>query len=81
MNNPGCQTELAIVSADTLVENPLLAAHVSKLKDAVESMGKDVPFIIVKPAIEDTYMVSILGRGVLFSTFYLPPCSSADLKF
>ncbi|MFD2614676.1 phosphoadenosine phosphosulfate reductase domain-containing protein [Paenibacillus gansuensis] len=61
--NPDCKTELVIVSADVLTENPLLAAHVHRLKEAVDSMGIGVQFIIVEPAITDTYMVTVFGRG------------------
>lgn len=63
MENPNCKTELVIVSANVLTENPLLAAHVRKLKEAVDSMGINVQFIIVEPAITDTFMVTVFGRG------------------
>lgn len=66
MANPDCKTELVIVSADVLTENPLLAVHVRKLKEAVDSMGIGVPFIIVEPAITDTYMVTVFGPEPIF---------------
>lgn len=71
MENPDCTTESVIVSADVLTENPLLAAHVRKLKEAVESLGIGVPFIIVEPAITDTIHVSFYGctHKLAFSSF------------
>lgn len=69
-NHPDCTAELVIISADVLVENPLLQAHVRLLKAAVESMHIGVPFIIVEPPVEDTFMVTVFGRG--YATPSLP---------
>jgi hypothetical protein len=63
LENLDCKDELAIVSAEVLTENPLLAAHCHKLKEAVESTAIGVTFIIVEPAITDTYMVTVFGSG------------------
>ncbi|MCU6793327.1 phosphoadenosine phosphosulfate reductase family protein [Paenibacillus sp. WQ 127069] len=61
--HPHSRAQLFIVSADTGVDNPLMQAHVRRLKEAVDSLGLDIPFLIVEPKIQDSYMVTVFGRG------------------
>lgn len=67
LKHPECKTKVSIVSASTLVENPLLEAHIEKVRDAVATLHLDIPFHIVTPDMENTYMVCVFGRG------YQPP--------
>jgi DNA sulfur modification protein DndC len=67
LNHPECQTKVTIISASTLVENPLLEEHVRKVRNAVATLPINIPFHIVTPDVENTYMVCVLGRG------YQPP--------
>jgi DNA sulfur modification protein DndC len=69
LNNPYCGTEFAIISSDTGVENPLIVTHVRKIKESVESLGLNIPFYIVRPDLENGYLVCVLGRS------YSPPSS------
>lgn len=63
MQNPLMRAQLVIVSADTGVDNPLMQGHVRKLKQAVEGLGMEIPFIIVEPRVQDRYFVMVFGRG------------------
>lgn len=67
ITHPECQTEVTILSASTGVENPLIEAHILKVKEAVDSLSMNLKFIIVRPDIENTYMVCVLGKS------YSPP--------
>ncbi|MEK5358183.1 phosphoadenosine phosphosulfate reductase domain-containing protein [Paenibacillus sp. FSL L8-0709] len=67
LEHPNCKTEVTILSASTGVENPVIESHIQKVKEAVESLSLDIPFIIVRPDIENTYMVCVLAKG------YSPP--------
>ena len=67
MAHPECMTKISVVSADTLIENPLLIVHVYKVKERVESLGLDIDFRVVTPDIEDTFYVCVFGKS------YAPP--------
>ncbi|MGF7036084.1 DNA sulfur modification protein DndC [Paenibacillus mucilaginosus] len=67
LDHPECQTRVTVISADTLVENPLLVAHVNKVKERVESLGLGVDFQLVIPDNGDTFYVCVFGKG------YAPP--------
>ncbi|WP_240416514.1 phosphoadenosine phosphosulfate reductase family protein [Paenibacillus periandrae] len=70
LSHPECKTKLVIVSADTGVENVVFQDHIRKVKTAVGSLPIEIPFLIVKPDINDTYWVCVLGKG------YTPPHSN-----
>lgn len=63
MKHPDSRAKLVIVSADTGVDNPLMQAHVRRLKKAVESLDLHIPFLIVEPKVQDRFMVTVFGRG------------------
>ncbi|WP_240420318.1 phosphoadenosine phosphosulfate reductase family protein [Paenibacillus periandrae] len=63
IQHPQSRAQLVIVSADTGVDNPLMQAHVRRLKKAVESLDLDIPFLIVEPRVQDSFMVTVFGRG------------------
>ncbi|MFC5449174.1 phosphoadenosine phosphosulfate reductase family protein [Paenibacillus aestuarii] len=69
LNHPGCGKELVIISSNTRIENPLIEKHILKVKEAVESLGMNIPFYIVQPDVENTYLTCVLGRS------YAPPSS------
>lgn len=53
LKHPDCKHEITIVSADTLVDNPLILRHLLKMKKVIENycrkIRKEIPFILVKP--------------------------------
>lgn len=67
INHPECMTEVTILSASTLVENPIIEEHILKVKESVESLKMNLNFITVKPDIQNTFMVCVLGHS------YSPP--------
>lgn len=56
-----------VISTDTLVENPIVAAWVSKSLEvmAAASREKDLPFQPrrLTPAVEDSFWVNLIGKG------------------
>jgi DNA sulfur modification protein DndC len=67
LSHPGCMTKISVISADTLIENPLLIEHVYKVRERVESLGLGIKFHVVTPDIDDTFHVCVFGKG------YAPP--------
>jgi len=58
---------LAVVYADTLVENPLIHQHamefLGKVKAYCEDAGIDARILIAQPEVKNTFWVSVIGRG------------------
>jgi DNA sulfur modification protein DndC len=58
---------LAVVYADTLVENPVVHQHVleflGKVKTYCEETGIDVRILIAQPEIRNTFWVNVIGKG------------------
>ena len=58
---------LAVVYADTLVDNPLIHQHVleflEKVKEYCEYTGIDARILIAKPELNNTFWVSVIGKG------------------
>jgi DNA sulfur modification protein DndC len=58
---------LAVVYADTLVENPLIHQHAMEFLGKVEAyckeVGIDVRILIAKPDLKHTFWVNVIGRG------------------
>ena len=56
-----------VITTDTLVENPIVAAWVSKsleqMKQAAQEQGMPIEPHLLNPAVKDTFWVSIIGRG------------------
>ncbi|MBI2388619.1 MAG: DNA phosphorothioation system sulfurtransferase DndC [Deltaproteobacteria bacterium] len=56
-----------VISTDTLVENPIVAAWVSRsletMRTAAESAGIPIVPHRLTPAVEDTFWVNLIGRG------------------
>jgi DNA sulfur modification protein DndC len=56
-----------VISTDTLVENPIVAAWVSKSLDSMRAAAAKVGMPIVPhrltPAVEDSFWVNLIGRG------------------
>lgn len=75
LKNPEYQDKFLIVSADTMVENPIMEAHVQNMKKAiVEYLDEhfingfdESRFMLVQPEVENTFTVTMLGKG------YAPP--------
>jgi len=59
--------KIHIVSNDTLVENPILEKRISKSLKKMREVArkKDLPIVAkkLKPKLEDTFWVNIIGRG------------------
>lgn len=64
IQNPSCKAKLTIVSADTLIENPILMKHVHKTKERVESLNLGIDFHIVKPELKDTFYSCVFGKSM-----------------
>lgn len=60
-----------LVSNDTLVESPLVIAHLKREQDAIASaaLNLDLPVTVVSthPEIEQTFWVILIGRGYGFT--------------
>jgi DNA sulfur modification protein DndC len=58
---------LAVVYADTLVENPVIHEHVmeflQKVKAYCEKTGIDVRILIAQPEVKNTFWVNVIGKG------------------
>jgi len=58
---------LAVVYADTLVENPVVHQHVmeflQKVKAYCEKTGIDVRILIAQPEIRNSFWVNVIGKG------------------
>jgi DNA sulfur modification protein DndC len=58
---------LAIVYADTLVENPLVHQHalefLGKVKEYCEEAKIDARILIAQPEVKDTFWVCVIGKG------------------
>jgi len=58
---------LAVVYADTLVENPLIHQHamefLGKVKEYCEAKGIDARILIAQPEVKNTFWVNVIGRG------------------
>ena len=56
-----------VISTDTLVENPIVAAWVGRsldrMNDAAESAGLPISSHRLTPAVRDTFWVNLIGRG------------------
>lgn len=59
--------EIYLVSNDTLVESPLVAAHMRKvqiaIRDAAQNLKLPVTVATTTPIIEQTFWVNLIGRG------------------
>ncbi|WP_047153355.1 phosphoadenosine phosphosulfate reductase domain-containing protein [Aneurinibacillus tyrosinisolvens] len=73
LKHPESKHDITIISADVLVDNPLIINHLMKMKEAVEAycrkIGRKIPFILVEPEIGQDYFSCVLGKG------YAPPSS------
>ncbi len=67
LEHPDCDTEFSILSSDTGVENPVIASHLLKMKESIESLNLNIPFYIVRPDVENNYLTRVFGAG------YSPP--------
>jgi DNA sulfur modification protein DndC len=58
---------LAVVYADTLVENPVVHQHalefLGKVEKYCESVGIPARILIAKPEVKNTFWVSVIGKG------------------
>ena len=56
-----------VITTDTLVENPVVAAWVSKslelMKGSAQAQGIPVEPLLLKPAVKDTFWVNLIGKG------------------
>jgi DNA sulfur modification protein DndC len=56
-----------VITTDTLVENPVVAAWVSQsldqMKVAAQEQGMPVEPLLLKPAVKDTFWVNLIGKG------------------
>lgn len=56
-----------VITTDTLVENPVVAAWVSKSLDqmlkAAQAQNMPVKPVLLKPAVKDTFWVNLIGKG------------------
>ncbi|MFT3783694.1 MAG: DNA phosphorothioation system sulfurtransferase DndC [Nibricoccus sp.] len=56
-----------VISTDTLVENPVVAAWVSRSISAMRKAAKDseMPFLakLLQPRVEETFWVNLIGKG------------------
>lgn len=63
--------QVHVVANDTLVESPLIIAHLKRSVDTIRKMiadtGLPMSATITKPCIDQTFWVSVIGRG------YIPP--------
>ncbi|MEX0656968.1 MAG: DNA phosphorothioation system sulfurtransferase DndC [Nitrosopumilaceae archaeon] len=61
------QKKLYIISSDTLVESPKIVAQITNTLDKMESAAKSsqlpISTNLVRPIIEDTFWVCLLGKG------------------
>lgn len=67
LSHPERGRDFVVISSNTGIENPLIEAHILKVKECVESLGLHIPFYIVKPEVANSYLVCVLGKG------YRPP--------
>lgn len=62
-----CQKKLYIISSDTLVESPKIVEQITNTLDKMESAAKNsklpISTNLVRPIIEDTFWVCLLGKG------------------
>ena len=69
---------LAVVYADTLVENPVIHNHAMRFLDKVENycktVGLDVRILIAKPEVNNTYWVNVIGKGYPLPSFRFRWC-------
>ncbi len=60
-----------VVANDTLVESPMVIDHLRKsvvgIREGAESTGLPINVHVTKPAVDQTFWVSVIGRG------YIPP--------
>jgi len=56
-----------VITTDTLVENPVVAAWVSQsleqMKVAAQNQGMPIEPLLLKPAVKDTFWVNLIGKG------------------
>lgn len=61
------QKTVHVISTDTLVENPIVAAWVSKSMDVMGKVAKDlgIPVIprLLRPQVPESFWVNLIGRG------------------
>ncbi|TCK42389.1 DNA sulfur modification protein DndC [Paraburkholderia sp. BL8N3] len=59
--------DIHVVSNDTMVESPLVIAHIAKLhaqiSDAAEAFQLPLHVAITKPDVDQTFWVNLIGRG------------------
>ncbi|WP_081060317.1 DNA phosphorothioation system sulfurtransferase DndC [Burkholderia territorii] len=59
--------EIHVVSNDTMVESPLVIAHIAKLhaliKDAAEAFDLPLHVALTQPSVDQTFWVNLIGRG------------------
>lgn len=65
---PSARTrEVHVVSNDTLVESPMVIAHMVKvqrqIEEASQNMGLPITVVTTKPEIRQTFWVLLIGRG------------------
>ena len=65
---PSARTrEIHVVSNDTLVESPMVIAHMNKvqrqIEDAAQNLGLPITVVTTKPEIGQTFWVLLIGRG------------------
>ena len=56
-----------VITTDTLVENPVVAAWVSRslerMRDVAHEKGMPIEPLLLKPAVKDTFWVNLIGKG------------------
>lgn len=56
-----------VISSDTLVETPLIIQHITqaleRIQDEADRLGLPVQVQKVRPALQDTFWVSLIGKG------------------
>jgi len=61
------QKKIFIISSDTLVESPKIVEQITDTLEKIEKVGKEVGLPIssnlVRPVLEDTFWVCLLGKG------------------
>lgn len=66
--SPSARTrEVHVVSNDTLVESPMVIAHMSKvqrqIEDTAKNLGLPITVVTTKPDMGQTFWVLLVGRG------------------
>ncbi|WP_442956085.1 phosphoadenosine phosphosulfate reductase domain-containing protein [Paenibacillus sp. MMO-177] len=63
IQHPDPSKKIMVISADTLVENPGVKSIIHGLKDALAEALPWVEYHVVKPRVDNTLLVCIIGKG------------------